>query len=141
MSQENLEKILNEVNVVFHALASIKFNESLHNAMTINMLNTQKIVKITNQIKNLNSFVHVSTLFSNCNKKFADEIIYSHPIDYKQLITIAEISRQTENQQSVKQIFQHDFPNTYSLTKHFAEKLVIDFRRDRVNFQEAGEIN
>ena len=126
MSEENLEKILNEVNVVFHALATIKFNESLHDAVAVNMLNTQKIVKICNRIKNLKSFVHVSTLFSNCNQKFADETIYNHSIDYQQLITIAELSRRTENEESAKLIFQHDFPNTYSLTKHFAEKLVVD---------------
>jgi alcohol-forming fatty acyl-CoA reductase len=126
VSEENLEKILNEVNVVFHALATIKFNESLHDAVAVNMLNTQKIVKIANKVKNLKSFVHVSTLFSNCNQKFTDETIYNNPIDYKQLLTIAELSRRTENEESVKLIFQHDFPNTYSLTKHFAEKLVVD---------------
>lgn len=126
VSQENLKKICNEVNIVFNIIATIKFNESLEDAVEINMLNTQKVVKTVHNIKNLKSFVHVSTLFSNSNQNVADEVIYNHAISYQQLISIANFLRKTENEESSQLIFQHDFPNTYALTKHFAEKLVND---------------
>jgi alcohol-forming fatty acyl-CoA reductase len=111
-------------------LASTKFSEKLHDAVDINILNTQKIVKIANQIENLKSFVHVSTLYSNCNRNFIDETIYDHDIDYQQLIKLAEVSKQIENQKTVKLNFHHDFSQNYQLSKHFAEKLVVDQVRD-----------
>jgi alcohol-forming fatty acyl-CoA reductase len=125
VSEENFSKISNEVNIVFHLMATIRFNETLHNAVKINILNTRKIVEIANQIKNLKSFMYVSTLFSNADRIFTDEIIYDHALSYQQLITIAEASKEIENQKSGKLDFQHNFPNTYTLTKHFAEKLVV----------------
>lgn len=119
---------MNEVNIVFNVIATIKFNESLYDAVNINILNTQKVVKIVSELKKLKSFVHVSTLFSNCNRKenLVDEKIYDHPMSYKQLIALADLTKVTENQESAKLIFDHDFPNTYTLTKHFAEKLVYE---------------
>jgi alcohol-forming fatty acyl-CoA reductase len=126
ISREHLNTIVNEVNIVFHVLATVKFTEPLHNAVEINVLITEKVVKVVNQIKNLKSFVHVSTLFSNCNRPVSDEKIYDHAINYRELIDIGENSRiaETENLSEIE--FSHDFPNTYSLTKHFAEKLVVD---------------
>jgi alcohol-forming fatty acyl-CoA reductase len=103
-------------------MATVKFSEPLHDAVEINVLNTQKVVKITNQIKHLKSFIHVSTLYSNSNRNFIEEVIYDHDISYQQLIKIAEVSKM----KSVKLDFLHDFPNTYTLSKHFAEKLVVD---------------
>lgn len=128
ISQHDRETIVNEVNIVFNVLATIKFNESLYDAVNINILNTQRVVKIVWEIKNLKSFVHVSTLFSNSNRRdnLVDEKIYDHPMSYKQLIALADLTKVTENQESAKLVFNHDFPNTYTLTKHFAEKLVYD---------------
>jgi alcohol-forming fatty acyl-CoA reductase len=126
VSEENLQKIIEEVNIVFHVLATVKFNEPLHLAVDINMLISEKIVKIVNQMKNLKSFVHVSTLFSNCNRTFADETIYDSAFKYRDLIAAAETSKRAEKDPNVKIDFQHGFPNTYTLTKHFAEKLVVD---------------
>ena len=128
ISQADCEKISKEVNVVFHVLASIKFNEDLHNAVQINMINTQKIIKICHHIQNLKSFIHVSTLFSNVNKKQEiNEEIYEHALDYRQLIAIAELQKVAEEtDKAVTVNFEHDFPNTYTLTKHFAEKIVCD---------------
>jgi alcohol-forming fatty acyl-CoA reductase len=125
VSDENFSKISKEVNIVFHLLATVKFHETLHKAVRINILNTRKIVEISNRIENLKSFMHVSTLFSNADRSFADEIIYDHALHYQQLINIAEASKPMENQKTGRVDFQHNFPNTYTLTKHFAEKLVV----------------
>lgn len=123
---EDFEMLINKVDIVFHALASVKFNDPLYDAVNVNILNTQKIVKLVKDIQNLKSFVYVSTLFSNCNRNKADEIIYDHPIKYQKLIAIADVMKSIEKDTTVSFQFHHDFPNTYTLTKHFAEKLVVD---------------
>lgn len=128
ISGQDRAVIINEVNIVFNVLATIKFNESLYDAVNINILNTQKIVEVVCGMKKLKSFIHVSTLFSNCNRReeLVEEKIYDHPLSYKQLIALADLTKVTENQELAKLNFEHDFPNTYTLTKHFAEKLVND---------------
>ena len=122
------KRISQEVNVVFHVLATIKFNEPLQDAVRINMVNTQKIVKMCHDIEALKSFIHVSTMFSNSNRdQEINEEIYDHPLDYKQLLAIGGLqSKISVKSQPVGLNLQHDFPNTYTLTKHFAEKLVVD---------------
>jgi alcohol-forming fatty acyl-CoA reductase len=107
-------------------VASVKFNEMLQDAIEINLLGTKKIVSLVLGLEKLKSFVHVSTLYSNCNRKDIDEKIYDHVLNYHQLIPVAKILKNLkvkEREEMEKLLFQK-LPNTYTLTKHFAEKLV-----------------
>lgn len=128
ISHNDRSIVVDEVNIVFNVIATIKFNESLHEAVNINMLNTQKIVKLACEMRELKSFIHISTLFSNCDRRedLVEEKIYDHPFNYHQLIALADITKSMESHDSVKLTFEHKFPNSYTLTKHFAEKLVCD---------------
>lgn len=98
----------------------------LQDAIEINLLGTKKIVNLVLGLEKLKSFVHVSTLFSNCNRKEIDEKVYDHVLNYHQLIPVAKIMKNMkvkEREEMEKLLFQN-LPNTYTLTKHFAEKLV-----------------
>lgn len=74
----------------------------------------------------LKSFVHVSTLYSNCNRQKIDEKIYDHTLNYHQLVTVSKLLKdmKTKERKEMEKLLFNDFPNTYTLTKHFAEKLV-----------------
>jgi alcohol-forming fatty acyl-CoA reductase len=99
----------------------------LQDAIEINLLGTKKIVNLVLGLEKLKSFVHVSTLYSNCNRKEEiDEKIYDHTLSYHQLIPVAKILKNMkvkEREEMEKLLFQN-LPNTYTLTKHFSEKLV-----------------
>jgi alcohol-forming fatty acyl-CoA reductase len=117
--------------IIFNVVASVKFNERLENAVSINLLATKKIINLANRMKNLKSFLHISTLFSNSNRSENEEIserIYDHLLDENQLISISKVCQNIEiESQLLHKIFStpnDTFPNTYTLTKHFAEKLV-----------------
>lgn len=103
-------------------MASVQFNEPLKNAIKTNVLGTKRVLALSLEMKKLKSFIHVSTLYSNCNRDVIDEKIYDHVLNYHQLIHLGKVS---ENLKKIEkeEIFQK-FPNTYTLTKHFAEKLV-----------------
>lgn len=103
----------------------MKFNEALEDAIEINFLGTKKMLDLVLRIKKLKSFVHVSTLYSNCNREMIDEQIYEHTLKYDQLIPVSKVTKHM-NTEAVKSIFFHKLPNTYTLTKHFAEKMVYD---------------
>lgn len=103
-------------------MASVKFNELLKDAIEINLLGTKKVVNLVLGLKHLKSFVHVSTLYSNCNRNEIDEKIYNHALNYYQLIHLGKVSKATDDVS--RELVFENLPNTYTLTKHFAEKLV-----------------
>jgi len=109
--------------IVFNVVASVKFNEALHDAIHINLLGTKKVVQLVLQMDKLKAFVHVSTLYTNCNRREIDEKIYDHILDYQNLLPIANVLRKMNDKHMQRLLFQQ-LPNTYTLTKHFAEKLV-----------------
>lgn len=87
-------------------------------------MGTKKIVKLALGIEKLKSFVHVSTLYSNCNRQDIDEKIYDHILSYNELIPVAKVIQHLKGDVNAEQFLFQNLPNTYTLTKHFAEKLV-----------------
>lgn len=77
-------------------------------------------------MKKLEALVHVSTAYANCDRKKVDEIIYTPPIEPKQLIEFT--SGEKERSCSSKEINfiykSHHNHNTYTFTKAVAETLV-----------------
>lgn len=119
-----LDKIQTEVQIVFNIAASVKFNELLSDAIDINVLGTKKVVNLVLGIEKLKSFIHVSTIYSNCNRSDVDEKIYEHNLSYQQLIQIGQLFRNRKDLNDIDNLIFQKLPNTYTLTKHFAEKLV-----------------
>jgi fatty acyl-CoA reductase len=104
-------------------VASVRFNETLQEAVNINFLGTKKVVNLVLGIEKLKSFVHVSTLYSNCNRDEIDEKIYDHMLNYHQLVPVTKILHDVKDKR-MEEFLYDGLPNTYTLTKHFAEKLV-----------------
>lgn len=77
-----------QVNIVFHIAATVRFDENLKIALSINIKGTQDLLNMSREIKNLKSFVHVSTLFANCINNIIEEKFYPPALDYKQLMGI-----------------------------------------------------
>ncbi|XP_037933870.1 fatty acyl-CoA reductase wat [Teleopsis dalmanni] len=120
---EEREMICNEVEIVFNVVASVKFNEKLSDAIDINVLGTKKILDLAMEIKNLKSFVHISTLYCNCNRQFIKEQVYETEIGYEKIMQIFRIFDDVTLEK-----FRHcligEMPNTYTMTKKCAENLV-----------------
>lgn len=53
LSQENVNTIINEVNVIIHCAAIVKFDEHLKNATRTNVRSVRDLVDIANRIKKL----------------------------------------------------------------------------------------
>lgn len=129
-----LADIQSNVQIIFNVVASVKFNEKLANAVGVNLLATKKIIELAQKIKSLKSLLHVSTLFVNCNQDEHIEIhekIYHHRLEYYQLMAISKICGNIVDDETESNFIRSiltekidQFPNTYTLTKHFAEKLV-----------------
>lgn len=71
---ENDRKLLeSSVNVVIHSAASVKFDAPLKDNLRDNVYGTRSILKLCNGIKNLDALVHVSTAYSNCQRRDIEE--------------------------------------------------------------------
>lgn len=75
LSQTDRTLLEDKVNIVFHSAASVRFDASLKDNLRDNVYGTKSIVTLCNNIKNLQSLVHVSTAYSNCHLKDIDETL------------------------------------------------------------------
>lgn len=53
LGEQDLQRILEDVNIVFHVAATVRFNESLQDATNLNTLGTKRIMGICMKMKNL----------------------------------------------------------------------------------------
>ncbi|XP_077674574.1 fatty acyl-CoA reductase 1 isoform X4 [Eretmochelys imbricata] len=123
LSEEDKEKLIDCINIVFHCAATVRFNETLRDAVQLNVIATQQLVILAQRMKNLEVFMHVSTAYAYCNRKHIEEIIYPPPVDPKKLIG----SLEWMDDGLVKDITPKligDRPNTYTYTKALAEYVV-----------------
>ncbi|CAL9697038.1 unnamed protein product [Knipowitschia caucasica] len=131
LSQDDQRTLAENIHIVFHCAATIRFNEPLKDAMQLNVLATQKMLALGRKMKQLEIFLHVSTAYANCDRELIEEVIYPPPVDYRKLIdTLDWMDDDMVAVMTPKLI--RDRPNTYTFTKALAEYMVQ---------QEAGDVN
>ncbi|XP_003221440.1 fatty acyl-CoA reductase 1 isoform X1 [Anolis carolinensis] len=131
INPEDTAELLSEVNIVFHCAATVRFDEPLKHALLLNVRGTQQLLALARQMKNLETFIHVSTAYANCNQRYIDEIIYPPPMEPKKLLDLVEWMDEFLIEEITPKLIG-DWPNTYTFTKALAEYLLQ---------QEKGNIN
>jgi fatty acyl-CoA reductase len=63
VSPEDQRNLINDVEIVFHAAADVRFDESLKEATEINIRGTREIMLLSQRIVNLEVLIYVSTAF------------------------------------------------------------------------------
>ncbi|XP_033611744.1 fatty acyl-CoA reductase 1 isoform X2 [Cryptotermes secundus] len=125
LSPTDRQLIKEKVSIVFHCAATIRFDDTLKNSIILNVRSTREVMILARNMKELKVVVHVSTIFSNCNRKVTDEVFYPTTIDWKEMIDVVEnIDDSTIDILTPKII--GTFPNTYVYSKSLAEKVVKD---------------
>ncbi|XP_013149064.1 PREDICTED: fatty acyl-CoA reductase 1-like [Papilio polytes] len=81
ISLANEDVLINNVSVVIHSAATTNFNEPLLKALEINYEGTRKVLNLCKKIKNIQAYVHISTAYSNTDKKVVEEHVYPAPAD------------------------------------------------------------
>ncbi|CAN8026710.1 unnamed protein product [Ixodes persulcatus] len=127
LSSANQATLLDQVSVVFHSAATVKFDEPLKRAVQLNVLGTRRVLDLCKHMPNLRALVHVSTAYCNCDKPEVDEVIYPPPVDPKKIIDAAQWM-DDKMMDTMSGFLLGQRPNTYTLTKALAESLVLDER-------------
>ncbi|KAL5239952.1 hypothetical protein ACI65C_007362 [Semiaphis heraclei] len=120
--EEKYRNILKkEVNIVIHSAATVRFDEHLRRAVNINIIALQDILKMSQGMKDLKAFVHISTAYSNCpGRKVVDEVFYKPPISGDNLFQLVN-SLDDDYISRITPSMLKEWPNTYAMTKAIAE--------------------
>lgn len=129
ISDQDIEILKTNVNFVYHCAASVRFDDSLKVAVSMNLIGTRSMLDLAAKFDNLEAFVHVSTAFSNTDLKVVHEKVYEPIISYTSVIEACEMNSDIIMDAIMKKAMK-TFPNTYVFSKNLAEKLVWDRRAE-----------
>lgn len=73
--------------------------------------------------------MHVSTAYSNCNRREIDEKFYEPPMTGDDILQLVE-SLPENKLNAITDTLLGDFPNTYAFTKCIAEQVVLQYGKD-----------
>lgn len=58
----------------------------IRHALQLNVIATQQLLCLAQQMQQLHAFIHISTAYANCNRRHIDEVIYPPPVEPGKLI-------------------------------------------------------
>ncbi|XP_065083365.1 putative fatty acyl-CoA reductase CG5065 [Ochlerotatus camptorhynchus] len=126
LSEKDMQLLVENVNIVFHVAATVRFNEGLKEAAVLNAIGTQQMLELCVKMFHLQSVVHVSTAYSNPSRREVDEVVYPPTMNADSFIQCVSIlPGDVINALAGK--LQGTHPNTYTLTKSIAEQLVSEY--------------
>lgn len=125
LSPTNAEYLQENVQVILHIAATVKFDEEIIKALGINLRGTREVLEAGRQAKKLESFIYVSTAYSNSYQDHIEERVY--PLE----ISPEKILANLENDKMKDEVFKYSlkWPNTYTFTKALAEALTQSYRQ------------
>ncbi|KAH8247919.1 hypothetical protein KR038_011997, partial [Drosophila bunnanda] len=126
LSEHDRKILVSEVQFVIHGAATVRFDDPLHIALAINTRATKLMVQLAKEMTLLESFVHISTAFSNCVIHDIKEKFYSENLNCssQQIFQISDLISD-ELLDSMGPALVGSFPNTYTFTKALAEDVIL----------------
>lgn len=76
ISASDRQILIDEVTLVIHSAATVRFDFPLKTAIINNTRATKYMLELAKQMKHLKCFTHISTAFSFCNRHEVDEKFY-----------------------------------------------------------------
>lgn len=123
IGETDLITLKSKVSLVFHLAATVKFDETLKNSVSINMLGTKRLVELCHEMENLEALVYVSTAFSNCDRFVINEMLYPSKYDSENVIKCTQWM-DDETLEVITPLLLGKHPNTYTFTKAMAENIL-----------------
>ncbi|XP_011147423.1 fatty acyl-CoA reductase 1 isoform X2 [Harpegnathos saltator] len=120
------QMLIDKVSVIFHIAASVRFDDSLKDAIFANTRSTRDVCILACSMKKLAVLLHVSSTYAHIDKPVIDEVLYPAEVDWRRVIEIAEtIDEHVLKMLTAKYIGA--MPNTYIFTKRLAEQVISDY--------------
>ncbi|XP_066246160.1 fatty acyl-CoA reductase wat-like [Euwallacea similis] len=124
ISTEDRNLLIETVQIVFHAAATIRFDDFLKSAILTNLRSARDMAYLALEMKNIEVFLHVSTAYCNIEaRKIVDEVLYPPFGSWKDAIELAE-QGDSHIVNILTQKYIENFPNTYTYTKRLTEHCI-----------------
>ncbi|EDO63776.1 AGAP005986-PA [Anopheles gambiae str. PEST] len=124
ISNDDLAYIYERTNIIVHAAADVRFDESLKESIQTNVRGTQEMLKIAENCRQLEIFTYISTAFSHCVLGVIEEKFYDPPLDPSVLIKASESENDADVFEQLSKKLIEPWPNTYAFTKSLSEEMV-----------------
>lgn len=125
LSDEDAATLQEDVHIIFHSAATIRFDEKLKLSLELNVVGCQKLIELSRKMKRLEVFEHVSTAYAHCDKQHIEEIFYPPPADVDKLLDA--VSWMTDDMiNNITPQLLGKKPNTYTFTKAIAEHKILE---------------
>lgn len=128
--ESTLSTLKEEIDIVIHAAADVRFNEPLYDLILCNLYGTRELLELSKQMRRLEVFVYMSTAFSNCKAAAEEDIaeeFYTPPMDADTLIDYVQ-HRRTDADRELLSILSPNlikpWPNNYTFSKALSESMV-----------------
>ncbi|KAK9505236.1 hypothetical protein O3M35_009331 [Rhynocoris fuscipes] len=125
LSPTDRQTLKENVSIVFHSAATVKFDEPLNLSVNMNVCGTMKLIELCETMPKLEAMVHVSTAYCNCDREVINETVYPSPIDAHKIMTAVQVLDEEMLDMVTPQILSSR-PNTYTFTKSLAEQIVYE---------------
>lgn len=147
LSAEDELRLVNEVNIIFHAAATVNFHQKLRVAVEINMHGIRKVMELGKKmynlkvsvrrspgfepatLKNINRYrigfqalIHISTVYSNCHLKKIEEKVYDFHVSYDEILYLMKTYPDDEIDKIASDLVGDG--NNYTFTKALAERYI-----------------
>nr|CAD7433814.1 unnamed protein product [Timema monikensis] len=123
LSLADKELLCRDVSIVYHAAATIRFDEPLKRAVMLNTRGTRQMLELAKEMHKLELFMHISTAYCHLQEKILYEKMYNPPADPHSIIKCMESVDDDVAEAMTKKVLG-DLPNTYAFTKALSEGLV-----------------
>lgn len=115
--------ITEKVSIVFHAAATVRFDEKIKLAVSINVRSLKDAMDLCKEMLQLKVFVHVSTAYANCPYNPVEEKFHEPPMEADKLITLMDCMDEKLADDVTPRLLGK-WPNTYTYTKAVAENVI-----------------
>ncbi|KAJ0175828.1 hypothetical protein K1T71_008987 [Dendrolimus kikuchii] len=123
--QPNIESgFIDKISVIFHAAASVNFDEKLELSMTSNFEGTRRVLQLSKRMNNLKKFIHVSTAYCHTNQSVLEEVVY--PLPFALNTVDQDVSDRIYPTDVRFHAFKNTRPNSYTVAKAMSETLVAE---------------
>lgn len=125
LSAQDIKKMEN-VSIIYHSAATVKFDDPLKYAVGVNTRGTREVMEFALGLKQLKVLCHISTSYSNCYEQIVEEKLYPEVADWRKTIKICE----DFDEDKLAMLTEHYIsfmPNTYVFSKNLAEHVANDY--------------
>ncbi|XP_045784164.1 putative fatty acyl-CoA reductase CG5065 [Maniola jurtina] len=125
LSERELERLSDEVSVLFHLAATLKLEAPLRDNVALNTGGTRRALRVARRLRHLRAFVHLSTAFCYPDYELLEETTHAPPVSPSQVLQLLEWLDDRQLALLTPSLLGAH-PNCYTFSKRLAESVVKD---------------